>query len=137
MKLFKGIFSCMLEENQQRIAAAEEYLRKHGPHHRVFRRLNRMVQKRVQPQIVITVVTVARQPQSGVTEPRYLTQVVTQFAELLEHEEAADVVFQVSRYLMGPSLLYPPTQGHPTAKPPVCMYPAFSTATLSSRPPCL
>eukprot|EP00058_Branchiostoma_floridae_P007107 XP_002592595.1 hypothetical protein BRAFLDRAFT_68918 [Branchiostoma floridae] len=62
---------------------------------RVFRRLNLMVLKRVQPQIVITVVTIARQPQNGVNKHRYLTQVVTQFAELLEHEEAADVVFQV------------------------------------------
>ncbi|XP_078597500.1 GPI-N-acetylgalactosamine transferase PGAP4-like isoform X2 [Branchiostoma floridae x Branchiostoma japonicum] len=84
-----------IEENQQRIAEAEEYLRKHGPRHRVFRRLNLMVLKRVQPQIVITVVTIARQPQNGVNKHRYLTQVVTQFAELLEHEEAADVVFQV------------------------------------------
>ncbi|KAI8487858.1 hypothetical protein Bbelb_343060 [Branchiostoma belcheri] len=83
-----------IEENQQRIAVAEDYLRKHGPHHRVFRRLNRMAQKRTQPQLVITVVTVARQPHNGLTEPRYLTQVVTQFVQLLEHE-GDNVVFQV------------------------------------------
>ncbi|CAH1266542.1 TMEM246 [Branchiostoma lanceolatum] len=84
----------MAEENQERIAVAEEYLRRHGPHDRVFRRLNRLVQKQVQPQLAITVVTVARQPRNGLTEPRYLTQVVTRLAELLEHE-GADVVFQV------------------------------------------
>ncbi|KAI8484078.1 hypothetical protein Bbelb_381960 [Branchiostoma belcheri] len=64
-----------IEENQLRIAVAEDYLRKHGPHHRVFRRLNRMAQKRTQPQLVITVV-------------------VTRFVQLLEHE-GDDVMFQV------------------------------------------
>ncbi|XP_078679397.1 GPI-N-acetylgalactosamine transferase PGAP4-like [Branchiostoma floridae x Branchiostoma belcheri] len=83
-----------IEENQRRIAVAEDYLRKHGPHHRVFRRLNRMAQKRTQPHLVITVVTVARQPHNGLTEPRYLTQVVTRFVQLLEHE-GDNIMFQV------------------------------------------
>ncbi|XP_078594238.1 GPI-N-acetylgalactosamine transferase PGAP4-like [Branchiostoma floridae x Branchiostoma japonicum] len=81
-------------ENQDRLADAQFFLKQNGPHSRTFRLLRQRLGRKSKPEIVITVVTIARR--SGVKSkpgPQYLTQVVARFAELLTQQE--NVVFQV------------------------------------------
>ncbi|XP_066280060.1 post-GPI attachment to proteins factor 4-like [Branchiostoma lanceolatum] len=81
-------------ENQERVAAAKFYLKQNGPYSRTFRQLRHRLERKSKPELVITVVTVARKS-GGESRPgpQYLTQVVAKFAELLTQQE--NVVFQV------------------------------------------